>query len=111
MSYFSSTSPFTTFNSNADIIREYRANSNALDGANVLIAWYHCPPYEGYSFVLFEKDGKLYEVNGSHCSCNGLEGQWIPEETSWAALAMRKRRYPETDIDSQTLLNLIKAHV
>lgn len=55
----------------------------------ILYASYECPPYEGYAFVLYERDGKLYEVNGSHCSCFGLEGQWKPEETSWGALAMR----------------------
>lgn len=55
----------------------------------VLIASYDTPPYEGDAFVLYEKDGKLYEVNASHCSCNGLEECWSPEETSWGALAMR----------------------
>jgi hypothetical protein len=45
--------------------------------------------YEGWAFVLFKRKGKLYEVTGSHCSCYGLEGQWEPEETSWAALAIR----------------------
>lgn len=51
--------------------------------------------YCGDAFVLFERDGKLYEVNGGHCSCYGLEGQWTPEETTWAALAMRKRDYDD----------------
>lgn len=31
----------------------------------------------------------LYEVNGSHCSCYGLEGQWEEEETTVEALAYR----------------------
>lgn len=56
----------------------------------ILYARYESYGYEGSAFVLFERDGKLYEVNGSHCSCYGLEGQWEPEETSWAALAMRQ---------------------
>lgn len=56
----------------------------------ILYASYETPSYEGYSFVLFERDGVLYEVTGSHCSCMGLEGQWNPEATSWAALAIRK---------------------
>lgn len=36
------------------------------------------------SFFVFynEEDGKLYENHGSHCSCNGFERQWAPEETS-----------------------------
>lgn len=60
-----------------------------LDGATVLLASYGTPSYEGYAFVLFEKDGKLFEVNGSHCSCYGLEGQWEPEETTKEALMAR----------------------
>jgi hypothetical protein len=48
--------------------------------------------YEGDAFVLYQRDGKLYEVSGSHCSCYGLESQWSPEETTWAALAMRERK-------------------
>ena len=56
---------------------------------NILIAIYELPAYEGYAFVLFEKDGQLFEVNGSHCSCYGLEGQWEPEETTLEALKYR----------------------
>jgi hypothetical protein len=55
----------------------------------ILFACYDTPSYEGYAIVLFERDGKLYEVHGSHCSCYGLEDQWEPEETTWPALAMR----------------------
>lgn len=79
----------TNFSSVEDIISSYRAPANALDGANVLLAWYGYGDYCGSSYVLFEKDGKLYENFGSHCSCNGLEEQWEPEETTWAALSMR----------------------
>lgn len=57
-----------------------------LTDERIIYAEYETPSYEGYAFVLFEKDGKLYEVNGSHCSCNGLEGMWEPEETSTKAL-------------------------
>jgi hypothetical protein len=58
-------------------------------GAEILLASYGTPSYEGYAFVLFRRDGKLYEVNGSHCSCYGLEGQWDPEETTTEALRHR----------------------
>lgn len=51
-------------------------------GAEILLASYGTPSYEGYGFVLFRRDGKLFEVNGSHCSCYGLEGQWDPEEVT-----------------------------
>jgi hypothetical protein len=49
-------------------------------GLNILFASYSYANYSGDAWVLFEQDGKLYEVNGSHCSCYGLEGQWEPEE-------------------------------
>ena len=58
-------------------------------GENILFAWYGGGSYDGSAFVLFERDGQLYEVNGGHCSCYGLEGQWEPEETSVAALMHR----------------------
>lgn len=58
-------------------------------GVNILFGYYSCLDYSGSAFVLFEQDGKLYEVNGSHCSCNGLEGQWEPEETDLKVLEKR----------------------
>ncbi len=56
---------------------------------NILFASYGCECYEGDAFVLFEEGNQLYEVNGSHCSCFGLEGQWEPELTDLKALAHR----------------------
>lgn len=80
----------TNFATVDDIIREYEGTSREdLEGATILLAWYGYGSYCGSSLVLYKKNDKLYEVNGSHCSCYGLEDQWRPEETSWAALAMR----------------------
>ena len=56
---------------------------------NILFASYGSGNYEGDAFVLFERDGKLYEVNGSHCSCHGLEGGFAEEETTIEAIAHR----------------------
>lgn len=56
------------------------------EDAEILLAWYGYGDYSGSSFVLYRQGGTLYEVNGSHCSCYGLEGQWEPEETTVAAL-------------------------
>ena len=80
---------FTNFKNNADVIEQYSAPKDSLKGAKVFLAWYGYGSYCGASLVVFEREGKLYEVNGSHCSCYGLEGQWQPEETSWEALDMR----------------------
>lgn len=60
-----------------------------LDNVNILFASYTYQDYNGDAFVLFEQDGKLFEVNGGHCSCYGLEGQWEPEETTIQALTYR----------------------
>ena len=57
----------------------------------VLLARYSQEGYEGSAFVLFTQNGELYEVNASHCSCFGLEGQWEPEETTWQALYKRTK--------------------
>lgn len=65
---------------------------------NILLASYTYEDYSGNAFVLFEKEGKLYEVNGCHCSCFGLEqadrggsanSQWQPEETTIEELEYR----------------------
>ena len=56
---------------------------------NILFASYECGSYDGDAFVLFEREGKLYEVNASHCSCYGLEGQFEPGVTTLDALRYR----------------------
>ncbi|MCF7618521.1 hypothetical protein [Bacillus sonorensis] len=45
---------------------------------NILFASYGSDLCEDKAWVLFEDKGKLFEVNGSHCSCYGLEYQWEP---------------------------------
>lgn len=55
----------------------------------ILFATYTYENYSGSAFVIFSKDNTLYEVNGSHCSCYGLEGQWKPEEVSLKELENR----------------------
>lgn len=83
------------FKNKNDVIREFedvrtdeeleKVKEKYLD-INILFAVYDVSTYgkgfvvDGSAFVLFEKDGKLFEVNGGHCSCYGLEGQWEPEE-------------------------------
>lgn len=48
-----------------------------------VFAGYDTPSYEGYSTVLTSNDGRKFSVvEGSHCSCYGLEGQWCPTEHS-----------------------------
>lgn len=60
-----------------------------FDGVNILFASYGYANYSGDAFILFEKEGGLFEVNGSHCSCYGLEGQWEPTPVSIEELEHR----------------------
>lgn len=62
---------------------------SVLKGATILFGCYNRGDYEGDAFVLFRRGGKLYEVNGSHCSCYELEDQWSPEQTSYEQLRKR----------------------
>lgn len=68
-----------------DLSNELKQEIAAL---NIIIAAYEYECYSGDAFVLYEKDGKLYEVNDSHCSCFGLQN-WEPEETFKEALLKR----------------------
>jgi hypothetical protein len=70
--------------------RDFEIGASELKGVEILLAAYYDPwGYSGLAFVLFQRDGGLYEVNASHCSCYGLEGQWSPEETTIKALRAR----------------------
>ena len=73
-----------------DVAKHFEVQPQDIGG--ILAAIYNREGYEGNALVVYVRDGKLYEANGSHCSCNGLEGQWSEEETSVPAL--RKRGYP-----------------
>jgi hypothetical protein len=90
---------FDIFTCTEDIIRDFEAPSDALVNATVIAAIYTQESYEGCAMVVFRKEGKLYEVHGSHCSCNGLEGQWSPEETTMEALMDRLEKTEEYQIE------------
>lgn len=87
------------FKNNEDIAEQYANYHDEEEKAHILktlnesivhLAYYGRGSYDGTSLVIFEHNGILYEVNASHCSCYGLEGQWAPEETNWKAISMRK---------------------
>ena len=69
-----------------DVCQQFQIEQDALKDAIVYAAVYRDEDYSGSAFVLFEKDGKLYSVNGGHCSCYGLEGQWEPQEENWETI-------------------------
>lgn len=77
------------FTDEASVFAEFEVPDADRAGASILLAEYRYENYEGSAFVLFERDGQWFEVNGSHCSCYGLEGQWSPESTTKADLRFR----------------------
>jgi hypothetical protein len=60
-----------------------------LRGVDILLAAYGGDEFGGEAFVLFRRDGVLYEVNALQGSDGGLSDQWEPEETSVRALTHR----------------------
>ena len=84
---------WSDFDGMVESFRDYGADvaehARLFEGVEVLLASYSYEDYSGLAFVLFRKDGELFEVNGSHCSCYGLEDQWEPEQTTVAALRYR----------------------
>lgn len=79
---------YEDFESIEDVKKEYELTDAELEGVEILYAVYQTGCYDGESLVLFKKEGKIYIVNASHCSCNGLEGCWDPVETNEKALKM-----------------------
>ena len=71
------------------MMEDFEEDSEKWKDIEVIYAIYSYGCYEGDAFVLFKRDGKLYEVNAGHCSCYGLERQWEPEETSIEELRHR----------------------
>ena len=93
-----------------DMLESFEIKKEDLDGFEVLLASYDREGWDGSAFVLLKKDGQLFEVNGNHCSCFGLEGQWALEETSKEALLHRMEKgrlfWPEGMHDE--LLKILK---
>lgn len=78
---------FDGFSGEVDVSNQFNA-PEVLD-YEILVAAYGSGDYCGAAYVLAAKDGKLFEVEGGHCSCYGLEGQWEPGEISVAYLLQR----------------------
>lgn len=78
-----------SWDTEADVFDSFHVNPVKQQNIHICFAVYSGENYEGVAFVIFSKNGKLYEVNGAHCSCDGLEGQWEPEAVSLVELQNR----------------------
>lgn len=63
-----------------------------LSAINLLLASYSQEDDSSYAFLLYELNGRLYEINASHDSEVDFKGQWQPEETVLEALHFRLTR-------------------
>lgn len=67
----------------------------------LLFAEYGGGSYDGDAFVAYRNGEKFYTVEGGHCSCFGLEGQWKPEEyTKELFIEILKKRIETNSYDS-----------
>jgi hypothetical protein len=74
------------------LVNEYEAELGIVNDLEILIGYESVGSWGCDSssfFLLRDKDGKLFEVHGSHCSCYGFEGQFTLEETTIEALKFR----------------------
>lgn len=72
-----------------DVAGWFSISEEDLKGVKLIFGYYTYEDYSGDAYVVFERDGKLWEVSGGHCSCYGLDGQWEPEETLVEAIEKR----------------------
>lgn len=71
----------------AAVEREF--NTKLPEDVGIRVAVYQQGSWDGAAFVLFKRGDRFYEVNASHCSCYGLEDQWVPEEVAVAEIVKR----------------------
>ena len=93
------------------LLADFGIDSAVLEPCSILIAEYDLFNYEGSAFVLFVKDGKLYEVAAYHCSCFGLEEDgWKPEETTAGAILKRNllKKYGESFLPIYNFLKILE---
>lgn len=73
----------------AKIAEDFGIGPDQLDGCEIVVAYMSVGDWgcDSGAFIVFRKEGALYEVNGSHCSCHGFSEasygggptQWQPE--------------------------------
>ncbi len=79
---------FTNYGKGGDTAAEaiacqFQIDASTFDDVVRLAGNYGHEDYTGDAVVFFEDaTGSLFEVSGSHCSCNGLEGLWAPSKVS-----------------------------
>jgi hypothetical protein len=92
-----------------DVQEQFQMNEPEPD--EVIEALYDLSePYSGSARVVYRNGDKFYIVEGGHCSCYGLEGQWDVEEYDETTIkgALEKWHYPRV---SQTLIDRFNLNI
>lgn len=104
---------FDQFDSVEDVLSEFSITKGDLKGCEVVFAYYTYEDYSGDALVILRdpKDGTFYEVNGGHCSCYGLEGQWEMEETTLDVMLQRSTPFFDEVVKCYIQQNLLTQEV
>lgn len=96
--------------SDIEIMEQFGAKPDQMKDVIILYAYYTYEDYSGSATVIFIKDGRLFEVHGSHCSCYGLDdGGWRPEETTVETfIHYINRGAKPMGVDYQMIVDLLK---
>lgn len=63
-----------------DLIHQFEIKNPLDERLEILIAAYDQSNWTGTAVVIYRIGKEYYLVEGSHCSCYGLEHQWVPQE-------------------------------
>ena len=72
-----------------EIARQFEISTEELRGFRILFEGHAEEDYSDSILLILRKDGALFEVEASHCSCYGFEGMWNPRKTTVGALLKR----------------------
>lgn len=103
---------FSTTELRDSLVNEFQIKPDEADKlhrAEFIVALYTYEDYSGQALVVYRIDNVLYEVNGSHCSCYGLEDQWDPEVADPREIVKRpKYGYDLSDEKNETIRRVIR---
>lgn len=89
------------FKSWQDVQKEYETKENEPE--EILLAYYGYESYSGSSIVIYRNNSSYSVVQGGHCSCHGLEGQWEPIEYNKNLLieVLKRQKFYESEIQQE----------
>lgn len=90
-----------------DVEKEF-GSAEVMD-YDILFAAYTFESWSGDALVIARKDGKIFEIEGGHCSCYGLEGQWSPTEVNIQYLLNRLQSSYKYDQYRQEIRAVLEA--